>query len=363
MKKNVYNIFVAALALVAFSCSEKGLEPQNPQEPGIFESTIAGLYVLNSGKEESNNSTLAYWEASSGVLASDVFMGANGKKLGDTANDMVIHGDRMYIAVTGSSVVFVSDLKGNIIKEITVVGEGGNLSPRDLAVGGSKVYVSFMEGYLGEIDTASYNVRKIKVGPMPEGVAYANRKVYVANSDGYNVEGGYGKTVSVVDAMDFAVIKTLDVAMNPQTLHVASDNSIYLVALGNYMDIPASLQKINTTTDTVTDIPGVEPTNMAIGKGGIAYILSAEYDENWNATSRFYIFDTTKDKIMGELISPEQVPHGYSIFTDKATEYIYIGTSDYISNGDVYVVSKEGQIKLKFDTGGLNPIAVCTVKK
>lgn len=363
MKKTVCNIFVAVMALVAFSCSEKGLTPETPEEPGIFDPTIAGLYILNGGKMESNNSTLAFWDASAGVLTSDVFMGANGKRLGDTGNDMLIYGNRMYIAVTGSSIVFVTDLKGNIIREITVGGEGANLSPRNLAQGEGKVYVSFMEGYLGEIDTASFNVRKIKVGPMPEGVAYANKKVYVANSDGYNVEGNYGKTVSVVDASAFAVTKTLDVAMNPQTLHVASDNSIYLVAFGNYADVPASLQKINTTTDAVTDIPGIEPTNMAIGKNGIAYILSAEYDENWNATSRYYIFDTAKDKITGELVSSGQIPHGYSIFTDTLTEYIYIGTSDYISNGDVYVLSKEGEIKLKFDTGALNPIALCTVKK
>lgn len=363
MKKRVYSILCAAIAFVAVSCSNGGLEPEGPEGPGVFDSTISGLYVLNSGKDGNNNAALAYWDASTGALSADVFRDANGKKLGDTGNDMVIYGKKMYIAVTGSSILFVTDLNGKLIKEIMVEGESANLSPRNMAMGGGKVYVSYMEGYLGAIDTADFSVKKVKVGPMPEGVAYANKKVYVANSDGYNYEGGYGKTVSVVDAATFTVTKTLDVAANPQTLHVVSDEKVYLIALGNYSDVPARLQMINTNTDAVTDVPDVEPTNMAIGKGGVAYILSNEYDENWNALSRYYIYDTAKDKITGDLVSSADIRNGYSIFTDKISGDIYIGTSDYISNGDVYVLSAKGEIKLKFDTGGLNPIAIRTLNK
>ena len=173
----------------------------------------------------------------------------------------------------------------------------------------------------------------------------------------------FGKTVSVIDASTFTVINNLDVAMNPQTLHVASNNKIYLIALGNYADVPAKLQKINTSTDTVSDVPDIEPTNMAIGKNGVAYILSTVYDENWNAISSYYTFDTAKDKLVGELASPADIPNGYSIFADKITGDVYIGTSDYISNGDVYLLSADGEILMKFDTGGLNPIAICTVEK
>ena len=351
------------MAFAAVSCSEKGHTPEDLSGAGAFDSSVEGLYILNSGKEGSNNTSLAYLDASTGELVADMFKNANGRKLGDTGNDVIIYGKKMYIAVTGSSIVFVTDLKGKAVKEITVGGESANLSPRHLAAGDGTVYVSYMEGYLGAIDTASFSVKKVKVGALPEGVAYANKKVYVANSDGYNYEEGYGKTVSVIDAATFTVSKTLDVALNPQRFHVVSDNKVYLIALGDYTDVPARLQKIDTATDTVTDIPDVEPTNMAIGKGGMAYILSNEYDENWRALSRYYVFDTAKERITGELVSSADIPNGYSIYTHKATGNIYIGTSDYISNGDVYVVSPEGEIKMKFDTGGLNPIAICTVEK
>ena len=365
MKNFVYSLMCAAMAFAAASCSNDDLSSTRPVGggPSVCEPAIAGLYILNSGKEGSNNASLAYFDASNRVVSTNVFKDANGKKLGDTGNSIIIYGKKMYIAVTGSSILFVTDLRGNLVKEITVEGENANLSPRHLACGAGKVYVSFMEGYAGAVDTTDFSVKKVKVGPMPEGIAYANKKVYVANSDGYNYVDGYGKTASVIDASTFTVVKTLDVALNPQTLHVASDNKVYLVALGDYADVPAKLQKINTSTDTVTDVPDIEPTNMAIGKDGIAYIQVTEYDQNWKASSTYYSFDTAKDKLVGELVSPADIPNGYSVFADKVTGDVYIGTSDYISSGDVYVLSAEGEILFKFDTGGLNPIAICTVEK
>ncbi len=362
MKK--FTCFLASLALLAFvSCSKDGTDSDKPVNgtPDSDEPAVAGLYILNSGKMGNNDATLAYYDAKTNVLSADIFKQSNGKKLGDTGNDMLIYGSKIYIAMTGSAVVFVTDLQGYLLKEITVQGDVANLSPRHLATVDGEVYVSYMEGYVGAIDTASFNVKTVKVGPMPEGMAYANKKVYVANSDGYNWP--YGKTISVIDPTSFTVTKTLECANNPQTFHVASDNKIYLITWGDYGEVPAQLHKINTATDAIATIDEIVPTNMAIGKDGVAYILSTVYDENWNATTSYDTFDTTKDKLVGEFVSAADVPNGYCLFADKFTGDVYIGSSDYISNGDVYVISSDGQVVRKFDTGALNPITICSVSK
>ncbi len=361
MRKFVFTLmFAVVMAFAAISCTgpdDPVVEiPGNVPEEGI---SPKGLFVLNSGNMGNNDAALTYYNVDAAQPSYNVFEVVNGKKLGDTGNSMIIYGKKMYIAVSGSSVVFVTDLNGNLLKEITVKGESANLSPRQFAKVEGKVYVSFMEGYVGAIDTTSFNVQTVKVGPMPEGMAYANKKVYVANSDGYNWP--YGTTVSVIDAASFSVIKTLEVANNPQTLHVLSDKKVYLISWGDYGEIPAKLQKIDTSNDTVTEIEGVEPTNMSIGKDGVAYILSSIYDADWNQSIAYYTFDTSKDKIIGEFVSSDDVPNGYSLFADAATGLVYIGASDYISNGDVYIVSADGQVMVKFDTGALNPIAICPI--
>ena len=359
--KKVTCFLVLLAFMAAVSCSKSGIDPDEPVNgpSGSDEPAVEGLYILNSGKMGNNDATLAYYDTKANVLSADIFKKSNGKKLGDTGNDMLIYGSKIYIAMTGSAVVFVTDLQGYLLKEITVQGDVANLSPRHLATVDGKVYVSYMEGYVGAIDTASFNVKTVKVGPMPEGMAYANKKVYVANSDGYNWP--YGKTISVIDPSSFTVTKTLECANNPQTFHVASENKVYLITWGDYGEVPAQLHKINTATDAITTIDGIVPTNMAIGKDGVAYILSTVYDDNWNAATSYDVFDTTKDKLVGEFVPEADVPNGYCLFADKFTGDVYIGASDYISNGDVYIVSSDGQVVGKFDTGALNPITICPV--
>jgi hypothetical protein len=353
--KNKLIMFAMLAATLLASCSKDDTVPVE-----VVKKTT-GIYLLNSGKMGNNNASLSYYDFTSKKVTSNLFASLNGKKIGDTGNDMVIYGGKMYIGVTNSSIIFVTDLSGKLLKEITVKGEKANLSPRHFSTVGGKVYVSYFEGYAGQIDTTTFNVNTVKVGAMPEGIFYISGKVYVANSDGYNFP--YGTTVSVLNAATMKVTKEINVANNPQTFHLDSDGELYLISWGDYGKIPASLQKINPSTDAVTPIKEVVPTNMAIGKDNKAYIISSVYDANWKQTIKYYLFDTKTDKVVKEFVSSDVVKNGYCIFTDPTNGYVYIGCSDYVSNGDMYIFMPDGTLVEKFDTGGLNPIKVCYLAK
>lgn len=356
MKKFISRILlVAMITLATVSCSK--------DDGGSSTDTsniTSGIFVLNEGNWGANDSELTYYNTVSGETSENVFFNANGKQLGDTANDILICGSKMYIAVSSSAIIFVTDLKGKIIKEIKVAGASANLSPRQLTSANGNVYASFMEGYVGKIDTTDFSVSTVAVGPMPEGIAYANNKIYVANSDGYNP--AYGNTVSIIDAKTFTVTKTIEVATNPQNLYLSS-GYLYLVCWGNYADKPAALQKINITTDQVTTIPNVEPNEMAIGANDVAYILASYYDANWNQTIKYFAYSCITDQIVAEFTTTDIVPNGYSITADVTTGNVYIGSSDYISNGDVYVLSAHGDVLDVFDTGALNPAKIVFIRK
>ncbi len=344
---------MAVIAFGAASCDRGTDGPEPETEP-----SLAGVYILNSGKWGSNNAEITHYDPVSGTVSTNVFELANGKKMGDTGNDMLIYGSKLYIAMSGSALVFVTDMQGKILAEVVAKGDGSNYSPRQMTAANGKVYVSYMEGYVGAIDTTSYAVKTAAVGPYPEGLACVNGKLYVAITDGNNYPN-YANKVQVLDPATLAVKKEIEVAHNPQTFHYAGNNMMYLVTKGNYADIPAKLQKIDVSTDKVTDIAGIAPTNLALGNSDKGYILSTVYDENWNPVTKFYVFDIASDKIDGELVSPELVPDGYCINTDPVTGNIYIGSSDYINNGDMYIVSPAGEVLKKFDTGAINPYVVC----
>ncbi len=362
MKKIVFSLLAAFVAVpLLVSCSDfkmdDGDDDDIPQGPSSY-----GAYVLNSGMMDSNNSELTYFNMLTSAVSANVFSKTNGKGLGDSANDIIIYGSKMYIAVTGSAVVFVTDFNGKIVKEIELSGETSKLAPRQLMADGGKVYVSYREGYVGVIDTLSFDVKKAQVGPYPEGLASVGNKLYVAITDANNYPY-FANKVQVLDKSSLQIMKEIEVGYNPQTFHKISDETMYLVCKGDYGAIPAVLQKINLRTDEVTTIEGVEPTSLAVADEGIIYILSVTYDENWIEQERYYKYNTDKERVEGEFVSSEEVPDGYCIAWDPVSKYVFIGTSDYISNGDVFILSQEGKILHKFDTGALNPYKICFVSK
>lgn len=349
----LYSIITVFLLILTASCrKEKSEIESKPQEQ-----TESVALILNSGNWEANDASITLMDCKTGLVTpGDLFSSANGIKLGDVANDMILYGSKLYIAVSMSSVIFVCDTECNIIKAI----QGG--TPRHFCAHNGKVFATMFEGHVAEIDTTTFAVRKVSTGPNPEGIACAQGKLYVADSFGYDPSGMYGTTVTVIDEATLTPLKTLTVNNNPQSFHVCG-HSLYLISWGNYSDIPARLQKIDTSTDEVTTIEGVTPTAMTIGEPGTAYIMSSTYDENWNQTFNYSVFDTSTDTIRGELIPGSKIPGGSFISYDSPTKLIYIGTSDYVSEGDIYVLDTSGRIISKSGTGGMNPVAISFLKR
>ena len=53
----------------------------------------------------------------------DYFLAQNGRGLGDTAQDMIVYGDKMYITVSGENTIEVTDLHAKSIKQIETDGQ------------------------------------------------------------------------------------------------------------------------------------------------------------------------------------------------------------------------------------------------
>ena len=137
------------------------LTPDSPeQEPEPVDN--GGIYFLNSGKMGSNNAGLSCFNLNTLTMTVDTFMNVNEKGLGDTANDMIVYGSKMYIAVYGSSIIEVTDLSGKSIKQIKSSGDA--LLPRFFTANEGKVYVSLYDGYVARLDTASLEIEQKVIG-------------------------------------------------------------------------------------------------------------------------------------------------------------------------------------------------------
>lgn len=355
MKTNFSHLVAILIILPTFfACEPSRIEVSDTETNG-------NILILNNGNWGGNDAEITTFNLKSKETNAGAFFKANGQHLGDLGQDIINVNDDIYIAVNNSQIIFLTDHNLKIQKTIIAEADGNRLSPRSMVKGGEKIYVTYYEGYLGEIDpVADHSVRTVKVGPSPEGVAYLDGKIYVANSGGANYPN-FDNTISVVDASSFTQTSTIEVNDNPNKIISHPSGKLYVTSYGNYNDMPAKLQVIDLASGTVSDTPYEGVYSIAAGSRDKLYILCGGY----STAGTVYVHDAAANTPYGK--TPENLtpfvtdgttfPNAYSISADT-DDNVYIGCSDYVNTGDVYIMDSTGRKSADFDSQGLNPICV-----
>ena len=324
------------------------------EEDDLKKSSNKVIYVLNEGSWNNNNASVSAIDPTDGSSYYYQFAAANGRNLGDTGQDILRYGGKIYIAVSGSNTIEVVD--GNSLTSIKTIkpesGKPGN--PRGLAASDGKIYVSLYDGYVAKLDTTSLAFEdSIAVGPNPEEITIANGCLYVAISDGLNSGNGYpnGKYVSKIGLDSFKVASKINVLVNPTEITSDKAGNVFVISMGNYGDIPATVQKIDKN-DSVTVVG--RATLMACYENTL-YTVNAP----WGAPSiEFVSYNTaTGVKESDAFItgSADQIPtNPHSISVNPKNGNILIGSyltaADYLSNGYVYEYAN-GAFKARYNAG------------
>ena len=345
MKLQIKLAFMALCSLLFVACEPGG---GRDDDLGKTFNVDEVYYVLNSGDNKSNNSSLTMYDAATGAVSQWLFETQNKRVLGNTANDIVVYGSKMYIAVTGESTIEVTDLCARSIKQVKC-----DAQPRYMAVDGGKVYISYYDGHVARLDTATLNVdATIEVGRNPEQLAVVGKRLYVANSGGMDLygEAGADKTVSVIDLESFKEVKKIEVALNPSCV-VSDGNGVFVVSNGNYNDIPGAFQYINAADDAVTVIEECSGIAELCYKNGVLYGFS------W--TPEYISYDVNSKVVDSPWVKENEKPNPYKVCS--VGEYLCVTASDYTNDGDAYIYDTDGMLVKKVATG-LNPIKMVKAK-
>lgn len=338
------------LPLLAVSCHRPGPEPEPEPQPDAYAN---GMYILNEGLFQMNNSTLSYYDFTTGKLTENIFLDVNHRGLGDVGNDMKRYGSKLYIVVNNSNIVEVVDVK--TVQSLKTINLSGK-QPRQVAFLDDKAYISCFDGDVVRIDTASLEVEaSVHTGPNPDGICACNGKLYVCNSGGLSYPN-YGNTVSVVDPATFTVVKDITVAVNPTRVKGYSDRYVYVVSNGNYGDVPYTFQKIDCQTDEIVKNYNLEVLNFDVHQN-MAYVYSYNYS---TMTSWIKVLDLETDEIVKEQFISDgtQLKTPYGIKVNPLNGDVYItDAGTFTTNGDVYCFDKDGKKKFSFEAG-LNPSAM-----
>lgn len=338
------------LPLLAVSCHRPGPEPEPEPQPDAYAN---GMYILNEGLFQMNNSTLSYYDFTTGKLTENIFLDVNHRGLGDVGNDLKRYGSKLYIVVNNSNIVEVVDVK--TVQSLKTINLSGK-QPRQVAFLDDKAYISCFDGDVVRIDTASLEVEAtVHTGPNPDGICACNGKLYVCNSGGLSYPN-YGNTVSVVDPATFTVVKDITVAVNPTRVKGYSDRYVYVVSNGNYGDVPYTFQKIDCQTDEIVKNYNLEVLNFDVHQN-LAYVYSYNYS---TMTSWIKVLDLETDEIVKEQFISDgtQLKTPYGIKVNPLNGDVYItDAGTFTTNGDVYCFDKDGKKKFSFEAG-LNPSAM-----
>lgn len=371
--KTVMLAFLLGILLMSSCKKDRTLAP----EPKGQEITgTKGIYVLAEGTMGNNNSTLTYYDVATKKvetfyddatkkISADYFKKINGRPLGETANDLKAYGSKMYCVVAGvqgkaQSFVEVIDIAtGKSLKSISFNANGDGQMPRYIAFYKNKAYVSRYDGKISRIDTASLAVDaelQLMNGTSPagglEGLAVANGKLYVTNSDHPYYPNGLKNKVTVIDLATFTKTKDIAVSHNPVKIAAAQNGDLLVVTWGDYGAVKPVLQRINSATDAVTASYDYNVGPIAIYKNK-SYLIT-----DWNMNS--LTLDLTSGAT-GKIITDATATSTlYGVTVNPFDESVVV--ADAISFGSdvgkAIVFDKNGKFKYDFATGALPQHAV-----
>lgn len=354
--------WIAAWTLSAGACDDDD-EPGDKHvvDPPVY-ALPDGLLILNRGNYNANDASLNLYDMVSAEMT-DLYRTANGAALGESAQDMLMYGSKIYVGVTYSNRLAVLGRDGSLIKAIEPEdGTGSPLNPRYMAAAGGKVFAAYYSGHeVAVLDTASLEIEKvIPVGRYPEQLVVANGKLYVANSGGSDFPD-YGHTVSVIDLNTLEVEKEIEVVLNPVNMAADSEGDVYLVSMGNYNQpsegqeaVGNTLQRIDGQTGEVTVMGS--GTKMAIAND-LLYVVYTTYDD---PDVTYKVYDTKTEQVISDnfITDGTTIDSPNSIDVNPQTGTVCISSFTYGERASLYIFTPDGKLHEVIDCGGYDTVEV-----
>lgn len=365
MKKYLLGLAMLLMGTaVMTSCSDDNDGPET-----YLQVYSTGAYVVNSGNMYSKiESSLTAIDYASSTATQNVFKTANGRTLGNTANDGIVYGNKIYLAVDQSNTIEVIDKKTKQsikqIKTTELLGNAEGAHPRHIIAGGGNVYFTTYGGYVAAVDTTSFALqKKWQVGNYPEGLVFGNHTLYVANSN-YGAGGGNISCINLSN--DNVETKNIEGVNNPTGIYYAAgllyvlDNQYYDASYNAYGEnalravdfAVGKSQKVADGNYAVCVTPGAITRTQVVRP--YFYVLNAPFGGTPSVSALAAGSTQAQTMTLSEMpVSP------CGIFADPLNGHIFVlsyrlgdkGNPDYNGNGYVVEYDRAGQKQHEYETG------------
>ena len=322
-----------------------------------FEVNTSGLFIICEGNFQYGNSSLSFYNPLSDEVQNEIFLRANGMKLGDVAQSMTIYDNKGWIVVNNSHVVFTIDT--DTFKEI---GRIENLtSPRYIHfISPHKAYVSqIWDNRIFIVDPSSYSViGTITVPGMNQYNGSTEQMVQVGKFVFCNC-WSYQNQILKIDSETDEVIGQLEVGLQPNSMVIDKYDRLWTLTDGGVPNSPNG--------NEIPSLVCIDPDTFSILK-----IFTFQQDDspselqiNGDGTTLYWInndiweMDVDSAKLPSLPVIPYLETRFYGLTINPVNSDIYVADAiDYSQQGMVYRFSSTGVLISKFYVG-VSPGAFC----
>jgi DNA-binding beta-propeller fold protein YncE len=229
-------------------------------------------------------------------------------------------------------------------------------------------------GSVYKVDTLSLQkVDSCSVGYQPEEMTIIGKKLYVANSGGYQgmTGQGYESTVSVIDLDKMQETERITVAPNLHRIRKDKYDQLWVTSRGNYMDSESKIYWLNKGADGKMQVIGHldQPVSDLCIVGDSLYFYGSQWSEiTMTNTVTYGIINVRTHQIVSSSLSdaPEinkiRMPYGI-IVNPIHRDFYLMDAKNYVSSGELLHFLPDGTFDWKVKTGDIPAHAVFLYKK
>ena len=320
-----------------------------------FDKKGPGLFIVNEGNFQYGNASLSFYDPATGEVSNELFIKANGFKLGDVAQSMTMHEGMGWIVVNNSHVIFAID--ADTFKE---KGRIENLtSPRYIHfIDDEKAYVTqIWDNRIFIVNPKEYKITGYITVPgmtmesgSTEHMVQLGKYVYVNC-------WSYQNSILKIDSEKDEIVDRLEVGIQPQSLALDCNRRLWTTTDGGYEGSPygyeePKLVRIDTETFTIE-----KEWRFELGHTLRELQLNGTGDKLYWLDDDVWCMDVNADAPPSKPYIESRGTIYYGLTVSPETGDVYVADAvDYQQPGTIYRYGPDGEITSEFNVG-VNPAA------
>lgn len=340
-----------------------------------FVSVSSDEYVilLNEGNWQSDNGQVSLIR--NHEITNQWFRSVNNTKIGDTPEDIIYIPEKnlLAISVNWSNIIYFIRPDGKIVAQTENIPNCRHMCVDDRGYLYITSYAhetalgeTYERGYVAKVDLNNYNiVSTIEVGYEPEGIAFYDGKLFVANTGGYafSESHGYEHTVSVIDCLTWTKLQDVEILTQSgaPVINLYGEMSqcgpyLCINSPGDYNTISPATVIFNCTDNSYNVIEGIPCTYNTTTVNNKFFTVGSQFSYS---TNEYVYYVNTIDPVTMEMVNGFERPDGtlsevpynviskmqnpYCVYCNPYTGHLYVvDAKSYTSAADVFEFDANG---------------------